>query len=137
LLLLRARESGPPAGAPPASVLTPAEVADYEALSAEPDPEPPGGVAVTMIMKATRLCNLRCTYCHSWREGPNETMTFPVLARATRDALRDPSARSIDFVWHGGEATLLPLSFYRKALWLQQRFRRPGQSVHNNLQTNA
>ena len=56
-------------------------------------------------------------------------MTFPVLARATRDALRDPGVRHVDFVWHGGEATLLPLAFYRKALWLQERFRRPGQVV--------
>ncbi len=123
--------------AAPASVLTPAEVEVYERLSAAPDPPPSGGAAVTMIMKATRLCNLRCTYCHSWRAGPNEKMTFPVLARATSDALRDPSARSIDFVWHGGEATLLPLSFYRKALWLQESFRRPGQAVENNLQTNG
>jgi uncharacterized protein len=64
-------------------------------------------------------------------------MTFGVLARTTRDALRDPSVRHVDFVWHGGEATLLPLSFYRKALWLQERFRRPGQVVVNTIQTNG
>ena len=125
------------AGTAPESVLTAGEVEVYERVSSAPDPAPSGAAAVTMIMKATRLCNLRCTYCHSWREGPNEKMTFPVLARATCDALRDPSARAVDFVWHGGEATLLPLSFYRKALWLQGRFRRPGQVVENNLQTNG
>jgi uncharacterized protein len=92
---------------------------------------------LTVVMKATRLCNLRCTYCHFWKDGPNQTMSFEVLARATRDALEIPSARAVEFVWHGGETTLLPLAYYRKALWLQQLFRRPDQKVTNSLQTNG
>jgi uncharacterized protein len=119
------------------AVLTPDEAAEYERLRADPDPGPGDVPALTVIMKATRLCNLRCTYCHSWRAGPDQTMTFPVLARTIRDALRDPSVRAVDFVWHGGEATVLPIAFYRKAFWLQERFRRPGQKVLNTLQTNA
>jgi uncharacterized protein len=119
------------------SVLTPDEAAEYEGLRAGPDPAPGGLPVLTVIMKATRLCNLRCTYCHSWRTGPDQTMTFSVLARTIRDALRDPSVRWVDFVWHGGEATVLPVSFYRKALWLQERFRRPGQTVLNTVQTNG
>jgi uncharacterized protein len=119
------------------AALAPGEGAEYERLRAAPDP-PAGGVPVlTVIMKATRLCNLRCTYCHSWRAGPDQTMTFEVLARSIRDALRDPSVRWVDFVWHGGEATVLPVPFYRKALWLQERFRRPGQTVLNTVQTNG
>jgi uncharacterized protein len=120
-----------------ASLLTPREAGVYDRLRGETDPEPGGVPALTVIMKATRLCNLRCTYCHSWRAGPNQTMTFPVLANAIRDALRDPSVRWVDFVWHGGEATLLPPAFYRKALWLQARFARPGQVVLNSVQTNG
>ena len=92
---------------------------------------------LVMVMKATRHCNLRCIYCHSWSDGPNQTMTFEVLARATRGALTTPGVRVVEFVWHGGETTLLPLSFFRKALWLQQRFRQPGQKVLNALQTNG
>lgn len=124
-------------GAPPGSVLGPEEVEVYERLRGSPDPEPGGQAVLTVIMKATRLCNLRCTYCHSWRSGPNQTMTFPVLAHATHGALRDPSVGNVDFVWHGGEATVLPVDFYRKALWLQERFRRPGQTVLNTVQTNG
>src|SRR5689334_13174066 len=26
---------------------------------------------LTLIMKATRSCNLRCTYCFSWTSGPD------------------------------------------------------------------
>jgi uncharacterized protein len=130
-LLLRA------AGRPADEVLSPDELTVYEQLRTEPDPPPGNQPVLTVIMKATRLCNLRCTYCHSWRSGPNQKMTFEVLARATHGALRDPSVANVDFVWHGGEATVLPVDFYRKALWLQERFRRPGQTVLNTVQTNG
>lgn len=121
----------------PGAQLAPAELAEYRRLCAEPDPPPGDRAAVTMIMKATRLCNLRCTYCHSWRSGPNQRMSFAVLARAVRDTLRDPAIRSAEFVWHGGEPTLLPTSFYATALWLQRQFQRPGQRVSNSIQTNG
>jgi uncharacterized protein len=138
VLLQRGSAAGPvPHAPPPASIFEPAEAALIERLAADPDPAPGDCAVLTVIMKSTRLCNLRCTYCHSWRDGPNQTMTFPVLAHATRDALRDPGVRWVDFVWHGGEATLLPRSFYSKALWLQERFRRPGQTVLNTVQTNG
>src|ERR1044072_6234239 len=39
---------------------------------------------IVVIMKATRLCNLRCTYCHAWKEGPDQVMPFEVLAKTTR-----------------------------------------------------
>ena len=41
-----------------------------------------------IILKATRLCNLRCTYCNSWREGPGNVMPLEVLAKAIRDVIR-------------------------------------------------
>ncbi len=122
---------------PAEEILAPEEVEVYERLRAEPDPDAGGQAVLTVIMKATRLCNLRCTYCHSWRSGPNQKMTFEVLAHSIRGALRDPSVGYVDFVWHGGEVTVLPVEFYRKALWLQERFRRPGQTVLNTVQTNA
>jgi uncharacterized protein len=122
---------------PPPSLFTTAEAEFIERIAAEPDPDAGDVGVLTVIMKATRLCNLRCTYCHSWRDGPNQNMTFPVLVHSIRDALRDPGVHWVDFVWHGGEATLLPTSFYSRALWLQERFRRPGQIVLNTVQTNG
>lgn len=121
----------------PEEVFEPGEIPVVNGLSAIPVPETAGRSTLVMVMKATRRCNLRCTYCHSWAEGPNQVMPLEVLARATHGALTAPGARVVEFVWHGGETTLLPLSFYRKALWLQQRFRRPGQKVSNALQTNG
>jgi uncharacterized protein len=130
-------EPAPPAERAAADVLDPAEADVFAQLQAEPPPRAEVGPSLVMIMKATRLCNMRCAYCNQWRDGPNQNMRFPVLARAVRDALRAPGVRRVEFVWHGGETTLLPLRFYRKALWLQEQFRRPGQTVHNAVQTNG
>ncbi len=126
------------AAEPPEAVLQPAEINVFERLLAAPEPAGRGlRPVLVLVMKATRHCNLRCTYCHFWSDEPNQLMSFEVLARATHGALSAPGVTTVEFVWHGGEATLLPLSFYHKALWLQQRFRRPGQTVTNALQTNG
>ncbi len=90
-----------------------------------------------LIVKATRLCNLRCAYCHDWRTGAGQTMSFEIMARMTASALRDSGADEVDFIWHGGEPTVLRTSFYEKALYVQAQFQRPGQQVRNSLQTNG
>ncbi len=91
----------------------------------------------TLIMKATRLCNLRCEYCHDWRVGRDQTMTFETLARVIKAALSDPTHRNVEFVWHGGEPTLLGTEFFEKALRLQSRYQRNGQHIRNSMQTNG
>lgn len=123
---------------PPEEILAPDELDTFRRLQATPESGGPGLKRyVVMVMKATRLCNLRCTYCRFWDEGPNQKMSFEVLARATQGVLSSPGVQAVDFCWHGGEVTLLPVAFYRKAIWLQEQFRRPGQLVSNSIQTNG
>jgi uncharacterized protein len=90
-----------------------------------------------LIVKATRLCNLRCTYCHDWRAGPGNTMSFRVLAHTVAAALQDPEHDRVTFIWHGGEPTVLPLSWFERVMTLQGHFARPGQEVRNVVQTNG
>ena len=40
------------------------------------------------------------------------------------------------FTWHGGETLMRPISFYRKALALQQKYAK-GRRVDNCIQTNG
>ncbi len=92
---------------------------------------------LTIVMKATRLCNLRCKYCNSWKDGKNQKMTFEVLCKSIRDALSDNNTKTVNFVWHGGETLIMPQEFYEKALWLQNFYKKPHHKVYNIIQTNA
>jgi uncharacterized protein len=64
-------------------------------------------------------------------------MPFEVLARLTAAGLRDPTHNVVTFIWHGGEPSVLPLAFFRRALAVQARFARDGQHVRNEFQTNG
>lgn len=121
---------------PDVDLFTPQELALVERLDAHSQKAPTPSPAMTLIVKGTRLCNLRCSYCNDWRAGPNQSMKVPVLAHLTARALR-ANPVVVDFVWHGGETTMMPRHFYEQALSLQSRFRVGGQVVRNELQTNA
>jgi len=43
----------------------------------------------------------------------------------------------VNFAWQGGEPTLMGLDFFRKAVALQAKYRKPGMQVNNAFQTNA
>jgi uncharacterized protein len=90
---------------------------------------------LTLIVKATRQCTLRCAYCQDWRSNRKEIMSYGVMAHMIASALAEHEY--VHFIWHGGEPTLLPISFYEKALIVQARLRREGQKVENTFQTNA
>lgn len=89
-----------------------------------------------LIVKATRLCNLRCTYCHDWRSRA-ERMSFETLALLTKHSVMSEGRPNVEFIWHGGEPLLLGIDFYAKAIFLQEHFRAPGQGLANSLQTNG
>ena len=132
-------------GAAPASGLAmiPAaalSLVDPAFAAAEPMPieGPPTGLgSLVLIAKLTRHCNLRCTYCTDWREGPGNQMTAATQALMVRRVAEDRSIASARFIWHGGEPSLLGVRKMLGFLWLQARLRRPGQIFTNSIQTNA
>lgn len=88
------------------------------------------------IVKLTRLCNLRCTYCHDWRTGPEATMGFPMQVRTVQEVL-SCGAAAVDVVWHGGEPLLMGARGLLRFLSLQQIFAAEGQIVRNHAQSNG
>lgn len=92
---------------------------------------------VVVVLKATRLCNLRCTYCHSWAEGPNQSVKFENLISIVKRILAIPNVSRVEFVWHGGEVTLLRPAFFKKLIWLQEQFKREDHFITNTMQSNA
>lgn len=105
--------------------------------AAECVPQPSSLRQLVVVMKNTRLCNLRCSYCRSWAEGPGQIMRFDTLVRVVREVLSLSSLKLVEFVWHGGEVTQLSPTYFNKLIWLQQRYAPPGLVIKNMLQTNA
>lgn len=122
--VLRSLQQDWPAVLPPRVGIGPGRAASYRGYAC-------------VIAKLTRLCNLRCVYCHDWRSGPNQSMPFRVQAALFEKLLARSEHGAVDVVWHGGEPTLLGKRGFLRLLALQQLFRRPGQQIQNILQTNA
>jgi uncharacterized protein len=91
---------------------------------------------LNLILKTTRKCNLRCSYCHDWRSR-GRPMEFEVLANVVAKALGEPGRRVANFIWHGGEPLVLGQDYFRRAMSLQAHFLQKGQFVINSLQTNG
>jgi len=101
-----------------------------------------------MLKPAGARCNLRCQYCYYLEKssltlqdescGParRQTMSDQMLATFTRQYIEAQTMPQVLFTWHGGEPLLQPLSFYRRALALQQRYA-DGRHIDNCLQTNG
>lgn len=119
-------------------ILSDEEIEIYEhEMQKKIEVKPLGSNKLVVVTKATRLCNLRCSYCHSWAEGKNNTMSFSSLVAMTKRILDIPDLIRIEFVWHGGEVTRLRPEFFIKFIWLQQHIKRDNQFVTNAIQTNA
>jgi len=125
---------------PAADILNPRQLQDLaavrEALTGL-DRAPAYPPTLYIFLKATRLCNLRCTYCNAWREGADQVMPFAMLARVVSQAMTLPGIRTLHFIWHGGETTLLSRHYFERALWLQEHFRIDRRRVEHAIQTNA
>ncbi len=95
-----------------------------------------------MLKPAGAACNLACEYCYysaktALYPGGRFRMSEETLEAATAAYLRDNSASEVTFGWQGGEALLMGIDFFRRAVALQARHARSGQRALNVLQTNA
>lgn len=64
-------------------------------------------------------------------------MTDDLLETFTRQYIQSQPMGEVQFVWQGGEPTLMGVEFYRKALAIQRKYTETGKRVENVLQTNA
>lgn len=95
-----------------------------------------------MLKPVGAHCNLACTYCYYTEKEALYADTVPhllsdeLLDRFTREYIESQTQREVLFTWHGGEPLLRPLSFYRQAVALQQKYAH-GRVVDNCIQTNG
>jgi uncharacterized protein len=94
------------------------------------------GKHVTLIVKVTNACNMRCRYCFIEPEIFHQTMNLDTMRRVVRAFLDSSHFESVHFVWHGGEPLLRGLGFFQQIVAEEQS--RPTQVRFTNaIQTNA
>ncbi len=88
------------------------------------------------------VCNLACDYCFYLEKktlfgsGEQYRMSDKVLSTFITRYIAAQPTPAVDFVWQGGEPTLLGIEFFKRVVNLQKPF--TGQkAITNSLQTNG
>ncbi len=88
------------------------------------------------------ICNLDCEYCFYLEKQalfPAEEqyrMSDAVLSAFITNYVTSQPTPVVEFVWQGGEPTLLGVDFFRRVIELQKPFTRQ-KTITNSLQTNG
>ena len=92
------------------------------------------------VIKTTKHCNLRCTYCYEYKELANKQRMQLESLRGLFVNVRDHALangfESLDFVWHGGEPFMLPLDYYESLQAIQREVFSGSLQVSNVVQSN-
>lgn len=88
------------------------------------------------------ICNLDCRYCFYtekkslFEEKKDFRMSDEILEAFIHKYISSQDIPEIQFVWQGGEPTLVGLDFFRKVISLQKKYA-AGKTIVNSLQTNG
>lgn len=87
-------------------------------------------------------CNLNCTYCYYLEKSKlykgqgTSKMSDELLEKFVKHYMQVQEVPVIQFVWQGGEPTLIGLDFYKKAIEFQKKYA-GGKRIENSFQTNG
>jgi len=87
-------------------------------------------------------CNLDCKYSFFLSKdrlygGGNLRMADDVLDAYVSQLLEAQPHSEVNVAWQGGEPTLMGLAFFRRAIDLVAKYRKPGQTIKHTIQTNG
>lgn len=95
---------------------------------------------VQWVIKISKLCNLRCTYCYEYPElGNRNRMSLDEVYSMFQNIATyyASSTKKMDFVWHGGEPLLAGHEFYWRVHEMQHEIFDPVEiNFSNSIQTN-
>lgn len=110
---------------------------------ATPGASPVGPPSFHLLAKPTgAVCNLDCRYCfflakqELYPEG-RFRMSDEVLDAYLGQLLDAHRTREVTVAWQGGEPTLMGVDFFRRAVAVAERRKRPGQRLVHTIQTNG
>ncbi|MGI9641950.1 MAG: anaerobic sulfatase maturase [Acidimicrobiia bacterium] len=99
--------------------------------------------AVHILGKPTgAICNLGCSYCffldkELLYEGDRFRMSDELLEEYIQSLIAAHQVPQVTVAWQGGEPTLMGVDFYRRVIELEKRYRKPGMTFLNTMQTNG
>jgi uncharacterized protein len=99
--------------------------------------------AFHLLAKPTgAACNLDCAYCffldkEVFYPGSQFRMSDSLLEQYIRQLIESHQTEIVNIAWQGGEPTLMGLDFFKRAIELAEKYRRPGMSFLHTLQTNG
>jgi uncharacterized protein len=88
------------------------------------------------------VCNLNCTYCYYlekqklYKDTGSFRMSDSLLEKFIKQYIWVQQVNTIQFVWQGGEPTLLGLDYFKKVIALQNKYAE-GKKIENSFQTNG
>lgn len=96
----------------------------------------------TLAKPTGAICNLDCSYCFFLDKEmlyPNSKfrMSDEVLENYIRQLIEYHRTPQVTVAWQGGEPTLMGIDFFRKAIALQEKYKKPGMTFENTMQTNG
>jgi len=88
------------------------------------------------------ICNLGCKYCFFLSKKnlyPKSSfrMSDEILESYIRQYIEAQKNPSVTVAWQGGEPTLMGLDFFRRSIEIEEKYRRPGTTFQNTMQTNG
>jgi uncharacterized protein len=92
--------------------------------------------AITVIVKPTHACNLRCDYCYIEPGAEGGRMDSRILEKMVVQLSTLPGRDKVHYIWHGGEPLLMGLDFYKEAIQIQKVYAN-GRVIENSMQSNA
>ena len=101
---------------------------------------PPG---FHLLAKPTgAICNLACQYCfflskEALYPGSRFRMSDELLETYIRQLIESHRVPEVTVAWQGGEPTLMGLDFFRRSIEYQAKYRKPGITIRNTIQTNG
>jgi uncharacterized protein len=88
-------------------------------------------------------CNMHCSYCYYlgkkdlYPGAGAVRMNDEILEKYIIGHIEAATDDIIMFSWHGGEPLLAGIDFFRKAVQLQHKYKPPGRTIINGIQTNG
>lgn len=99
-----------------------------------------------LVVKVASRCNLNCSYCYVYNKGDTtfklqprfmSDQTVALLLDRVSEYCRQFRLKAFQFVFHGGEPLLAPMSFYRHFVAQATRLLPAYTEVIYSLQTNG